>query len=225
MSDHEEDIENSLFIHYNFDFSICRLVDTVLLPSTIRVKAEISIMDENIVDLALRKINYWLDEYVNGAIAVPASDLALSLVLNDKSSPRLQNHLIITPDNPTDEHLCLLLQAKLQALGAGAFAVGMIEITSDNADGLTFTYLGNSEELLPTMEEWVPGPTWFSVPWWLRDDSSTFDTMAPAGTDLSVMPPWATDLSFLAREFVPREAIVLKGNFVPRIIEDTDKDE
>lgn len=213
--------DSSLFIRYNFSFSICRLIDDILLPSTFQVKAEVDIVDDTKVELALRKINYWLSEYVSGAIAVPATELGLSLILDERSTPRFQNQLIITPDDPTDDHICMLLQSKLQALADGAFAVGLIEITGDNAEGLTFTYVGDSEESLPTMAEWVTGPTWFSQPWWLRDDASTFDTVAPAEADLTIAPVWAADLNFLARDIAPQEAIVLRGDFSPRIIEDT----
>ena len=217
------DDERTLFINYSFTFSVCRLVDTLLFPSTFNVRAEVDIIDDTKVELALRKINYWLQEYVMGSIVIPANSLGLSLVLNDDSNtPRLQNHLMITPEDPTDDHLCLLLQSKLQALASGAFAVGMVEITSDNAEGLTFTYTGDSEEILPPMDEWISGPTWFKEPWWLRDDSSTFDTVAPPDADLTVAPHWATDLNFLDRGIGPQEAIILKGDFSPRIIEDGD---
>ncbi len=218
------DLESNVFIHYSFEFSMCRLLDALLLPSTIRVKAEVNIINDEAVDLALRKINYWLDNYVSGSIAVPANDIGLSLVLDEKSSPRLLNQLIITPEIPSDDHLCLLFQSKLQALAAGAFAVGMVEITSDNADGLTFTYVGDSEEWLPTMDEWITGPTWFADPWWLRDDASTFDTMAPPDADLNIKPSWATDLNFLAKDSMPQEdAIILKGDFRPKIIKDDEE--
>lgn len=217
---HQE--ERTLFINYEFNFSVCRLVENLLFPSTFQVKAEVDIVDETKVELALRKINYWLYEYVTQSIVIPANSLGLSLVLNDDNTPRLQNQLMITPDEPTDDHFCLLLQSKLQALAAGAFAVGTIELTSDNADGLTFTYTGDSEDELPTMDEWISGPTWFDQPWWLRDDSSTFDTVAPAEADLSIPPAWATDLNFLNKNISPQEAIVLKADFSPRIIDDNE---
>jgi len=212
--------DRTLFINYAFNFSVCRLVDNLLFPSVFQVRAEVDIIDESRVELALRKINYWLSEYVTQAIVIPANSLGLSLVLNDDNTPRLQNQLMITPDEPTDDHMCMLLQSKLQALAAGAFAVGMVEVTSDNADGFTFTFTGDSEDELPSMSEWITGPTWFKEPWWLRDDASMIDTVAPPDADLSAIPVWATDLNFLDRGSSPQEAIVLKTDFSPRIIDD-----
>lgn len=220
-----EDGEDTLYIHYTFDFSLCRLIDNLIVPSTCKVKAEVDILDENLVELAMRKINYWLDSVVSGCIAVAANNsIAFQMLLDENSTPRLQNPMMICPDEPTDSNLCVLLQSKLQALAGGAFAVGVIELSSDNAEGLGFTYVGDSEDILPKMSEWINGPTWFDVPWWERDDASTFDTIAPEGSDLSEKPVWAYDLGFVARDMMPQEAIVLKADFQPRIIDAGDSD-
>jgi hypothetical protein len=97
----------------------------------------------------------------------------------------------------------------------------MIEVSSDNTDDLVFTFVGMSEDHLPTMGEWISGPTWFDTPWWDRDDASIFDTLAGEDTDLSVKPEWAYDITkFVEREMMPREAIALKADFVPRIIDE-----
>ena len=220
-----DDIEDTtLYIHYTFTFSLCRLVENMLVPSTFKVKAEVDILDDSLVELAMRKINYWLDNIASGSIAVAANNaIGFQMLLDENSTPRLQNPMMICPDEPTDNNLCVLLQSKLQALGAGAFAVGMIELTSDNAEGLVFTYVGDSEDLLPGMSEWIAGPTWFDRPWWERDDASTFDTVAQEGADLSIKPVWAYDLAaVVARDMMPQEAIMLKADFQPRIIDGDD---
>ena len=224
MSDDDMFEESQLFVHYTFDFTMCRVADNMLLPSSIRVKADVQIIDEERVETALRKINYWFDEYVSRAIAVTA-DETLKIMLDENNAPRFHNPLMITPFEPTDSHLCMLFQSKMQALAAGAFSIGMVEITSDNAGGLTFTYIGDSEDDLPAMDQWITGgKTWFDIPWWRRDDASTFDTQAAPDSDLSVKPVWAIDLSFLERDEAIQDTIVLKGDFIPKSI-DTPKDD
>ena len=221
MSKKDDDVfeESQLFVHYTFEFTMCRVAENMLLPSTIRVKADVNIIDEDMIDTALRKINYWFDEYVSRSIAVPA-DETLKIVLDENNSPRFLNPLMITPYDPTDSHLCMLFQSKMQALANGAFAIGMVEITSDNAGGLTFTYIGDSEDDLPSMEEWITGgKTWFDKPWWCRDDASTFDTQAAPDSDLTQKPAWAIDLGFLERNDTMQDTIVLKGDFVPKSID------
>lgn len=218
-----DDDSDTLYIHYTFKFSLCRLVDNLLVPSNFKCKAEVDIVDEDLIELAIRKINYWLENIVSASIAVAANNaIGFQMLLDENSTPRLQNPMMICPDEPTDNNLCVLLQSKLQALAGGAFAVGMIELTSDNAEGLMFTYVGDSEDMLPSMEDWIAGPTWFSRPWWERDDASTFDTVAPEDADLTKTPVWAYDLGFVARDMMPQDAIVLKGDFSPRIIDGID---
>lgn len=219
------DDDDILYIHYTFKFSLCRLVEKMLVPSYLKVKVEVDILEEDLVDIALRKINYWLENIASASIAVAANNATgFEMLLNENSTPLLDNPLMICPEEPTDSNLCILLQAKLQALASGAFAVGMVELTSDNADGLIVTYVGDSDDELPHMSDWISGPTWFDTPWWGRDDASTFDTVATEGSDLSIKPAWAYDLDFLARDLMPQEAIILNGNFKPRIIDDTSDD-
>ncbi len=219
--------DETLYIHYTFSVSLCRLIDNLLVPSKLTVKAEVDIVDEDRVELALLKINYWLERLVSGCVVLGATNpIGFQMMLDDEAkTPRLRNPLMITPDEPTDDHLCIIFQSKLQALAGQAFAVGTIELTSDNAEGLTFTYVGDGEDMLPTMEEWIDGDTWFDQPWWMRDDGSMFDTMAPEGADLNEIPAWAVDLNFLARADMSNEAIVLKGDFQPRIVTDDETPE
>jgi len=111
------DDDSALFIHYNFSFSMCRIIENVLVPSNFKVKAEVNIMEDSMVEIALRKINYWLNNMVSGCIVISANNsVGFRAVLNDDNTPRLQNALMITPDEPTDDFLCVLLQSKLQAL-------------------------------------------------------------------------------------------------------------
>jgi hypothetical protein len=220
------DDEDTLYIHYTLNFSLCRLVENLLVPSVFKVKAEVDILDESGVELAMRKITYWLETVVSSSIAVAANNaIGFQMLLDESSTPRLQNPMMICPDEPTDNHLCVLLQSKLQSLANGAFAVGMIELSSDNAEGLVFTYVGDSEDVLPGMDQWLAGPTWFEKPWWERDDASTFDTLAPDGADLTKKPIWAYDIAaMVARDMMPQEAIMLKADFMPRIIDGDDAD-
>jgi hypothetical protein len=213
-------ISEDTHVHYTFHASLVRLIQGHLLPSFFTVKAEIEFMEPAYVPLALQKIEYWLDNFMSRAVAFCASDeTAYAMFLDDKKAPRLQNYLMITPDDPTDEHIAMILQAKLQALSGGAMAVGMIELSSDDSAGFTFTYLGDGEDELPLMDEWIEGPNWFKEPWWCRDDASMIDTIAPDGADLTQIPAWAVNLDFLANEVVQPEAVIIKADFEPKIVD------
>ncbi len=211
-------MSDTVFIHYTFKVSINRLVETLLVPSTLNVKCEVEIIDGEKLDLALRKIEYWMDYYVDHAIVVCAGNTTgFQMILDDKNTPRLQNSIMVTPDEPTDDHLAMIFQSKLQALAAGSLALGAITVSSDDSAGLVYTYVGDSEEELPPMDHWINGPTWFDVPWWMRDDASMIDTQAPEGADLNEIPNWAHSLDFLDRVGSNPEAIII--DFEPIIID------
>lgn len=214
-------ISEDTHVHYTFKTSMVRLIQGHLLPSFFAVKVEVEFMEPTQIPLALRKIEYWLDNYMSRAVAFASDDeVGYQMFLDDKKAPRLYNYLMITPDDPTDEHLAMILQSKLQALSGGAMAVGMIELTSDeNAEGFTFTFLGDGEAELPAMEEWITGPNWFTAPWWCRDDASMIDTIAPEGSDLNDIPGWAVDLNYLGQDIIQPEAVIIKADFNPTIVD------
>lgn len=221
-----EPTDETVYVSYNFKTSINRLVENILVPSMLAVKCEVEILDLERVDVALRKIEYWLDYYVRNAIAISASNTnGFDMILDENKTPRLQNSLMITPGEPTDEHLAMIFQSKLQALGCDNLMFGAITVSSDDSAGLVFTYVGDSESELPTMENWISAPTWFDKPWWRRDDASMIDTQAPDGSDLTETPPWAHSLDFLEKIGNNPEAIIIKADFEPKIIDATDTEE
>lgn len=216
------DDEQDTFVNYTFDVSLCRLVGTMMLPSKMVLKLGIEIMaeDEDELQFALTKIRHWMDNYVSRSIAVSAMNTeGFNMLLDDKHKPRLENPLMVTPLEPSDHHLMFIFQSKIAALSGGALDVVTIEITSSDAQGLAFTYVGDGEGQLPDMDEWIPGANWFSVPWWHRDDISMIDTVAPEGSDLSLRPSWAQTLDFLRQDDTERTAIVINGDWEPKIIE------
>jgi hypothetical protein len=214
-------INETTHIHYTFQTTLVRFIENMMLPSHLTMKAEVEFIEEDNIDFALQKIEYWLDNFVAKAVVFCANNAtAMDSLLDEQKAPRLQNYLMVTPEEPTDDVLAMIFQSKLQALANGAMAIGMIEVTSDNSAGLGFTYVGDGEDELPAMDEWIMGANWFSVPWWCRNDASMIDTMAPEGADLSVAPGWAMDLEFLRKgESNAPEALIIKANFKPKIID------
>lgn len=210
--------DSIMLITYSFDISLCRIVEGVLFPSRLNLKAGIDVLNEDKVNAALQRINYWIDNYLNGSLVVNVEEI--ELVLDREDSPQYGNVLVFTPDIPSDDHLSFLLQNKINALANGAFEVDEIEISSDTAKGWTINYIGDSAQFLPDMDEWIGGPSWFDRPWWHRNDSSTIDTIAPEGSDLSQKPFWADDMNQTRHAVAPTEGIVLKGNFTPRVVDD-----
>jgi hypothetical protein len=224
----DDDFENEsdTFVNYSFEVSFCRLIGLQILPSRLTLKLGIEIVtdDDDEIQFALTKINHWLDNVASRAVVVSSSNNeGLQMMLDENNKPMLENPLMVTPMDPTDHHLMFIFQAKLMALADDALAICTVEITSSDSSGLSFTYIGTGEGQLPDMEEWIPGPNWFTVPWWHRNDISMIDTIAPDDADLSVRPVWARTLDHLREDYMEQSAIVIKGDWVPSIIEGDDE--
>ena len=64
------------------------------------------------------------------------------------------------------------------------------------------------------MKTWMPGKTYFDIPWWHRDDASTIDIIVSDDVDISIPPSWA----FKIIEEEPPKTKKKKGKFKPTII-------
>jgi hypothetical protein len=221
--DDDDDLSQT-FLHYSFPITLCRLVGGLMLPSqmTIGVGLELLCDEDEDIGFALNKIQHWMENYVERSIAVSCMNTeGFAVLLDDKNTPRLENKLMVTAQEPTDHHMMFIFQSKINALAAGAFVVTDIEIESSDSQGLRFTFVGASDGQLPDMSEWIPGPNWFDEPWWDRDDVSMIDTVAPEGADLTVRPTWAQTLDFLRESVEDQPAVIIPGDWEPRIIDPT----
>lgn len=215
------DFEKDLYVNYSLDVKFIRLIDSVLVPSWLEIRAEVDVDDdasEDQINRAFTKIRYWFEQVVSKCLVFSADNSdAIEMFFNDRGINRSGNMIMLTPDEPTDEHLAAIFQAKLNALAARTMEFGLIEIISDNTAGLSFTFVGDGETLLPTVPEWIGERYYFQKPWWSRDDASTLDIPPSEDTDISKAPPWAYSLDFLHNNAV-QETVVIRPEFRPTII-------
>lgn len=210
--------------------TVVRIIDRMFVPCTLRLKAELFInpeSDPEQTDLAITKIKYWFEQIVSRCVIFDhLNSFAVNALIKDGKSLST-NILMVTPKLPNDQHLAALFQCKLAALSAGHLGIGMVEITSDNLMGLTFTFIGSGFESLPTIEEWVGKKRYFEHPWWLRDDSSTLDIQPADDADLSIKPEFAQSLDFLGKMLntskLPENSKIIKTVFKPKIINPNDR--
>lgn len=218
--DDEDFNEAETYFHFTFTVSLTRFMGKMLLPSKLKVKLGLEIINDEGMELALRKVNHWIENHLTNCVAVASrNEVGFDALLNG-AVPRLDNTIMITPNDPSDHHLMFILQSKIEAIADGAFVVPTVEIESNNAEGLTVTYIGDGSGELPGMEDWLEGQSWFTVPWWERDDISMVDTTAPEGTDLSVRPVWASTFDFLQDNQNTQPAVLIRGDFEPKIVGD-----
>ncbi len=204
-----DDLDDGISITLDFveKVTITRFLSGSLIPSNIFIRAEVlptNKVEEIDFDITFSKIKFWFENIVaKSVIFCKHNKMAAKMMLNTKNGhPNTMNHLMITPHEPTDDHLATLLQSKMAALSAGKIEFGCVRIRSDSSNGLMFTYIGNWEDDLPGMKEWFNAkPYYFSTPWWTRNDVSMIDLKYP---DATVRPPWAFTLDFIEESIRPK---------------------
>jgi len=229
MTDEPDDDDDGLEvphvdISFTFDFHMIRMVGNLLIPSHISVTAGVSHLDatDEDIEVAFTKIKFWIENVVSRCVAFGKDNPHASQILIDaEGNNRTRNPLMMTPDDPSDEHLAAILQAKLDALSANALVFGDVTVESSNIEGLSFTFSGNACDILPEMEEWIGTRSYFALPWWHRDDASTLDVVPPEDADLNTPPQWAFSLDFIRQTIAPTAqtpSVVLRPTFRPTVI-------
>lgn len=223
----DEISDTDLFINFTFEVSLIRVIANYLVASEFSISSSVERVEGTTdadFDYALTKWRYWFENAVNKCVAFDTNnDNALSILLDEDSAKRVGNVLMLTPDDPSDEVLGALFQSKMNALGGGKVICVAMEIQSSNMQGLSFTLVGDHAPYLPaTTEAWLGGPSFYTTPWWTRDDGSCIDVLVTEDVDTSVRPPWAPSLDFLDRTRTQRDRtpVALPGrqSFSPTII-------
>lgn len=234
----EHIIPNHLFINIKHEFKITRVIDSILSPSTIMIRIDLSTIDRDDeslserMDLALAKMNYFLNEILAGSVWISITNEWARNAFIANGSPLTTNLVALCPEDPTDAIICELILCKMKSIANGAFSMQSIEIESSDSDGLGFTFVGsNPGEDFPAMEDWIGERSYFTKPWWERDDASLMDATPNEDSDLNSPPSWAYSLGFLAEHLANPESRetqitkIVRPEFRPRVIEGGKQDQ
>jgi hypothetical protein len=224
--DDDDDFSPEIYTHFVFEIKIVRVIENILVPSTLKFEMEFIPMDtaeENHIERAFNKMRWWLDNVISKSIVFSHENSAAIQMFIDEEvgHTRVGNVLVVTPEEPDDQHLAAIFQAKLQALAGAAMAFGPVKVKSDNSLGLQFTFVGDSSAVLPRIADWVGERTYFDKPWWDRDDGSTLDVLPPEDADLTVKPAWAFNFDFLDKPKKTTETSgkIVRPEFRPTVID------
>src|ERR1044072_6357055 len=222
MSGTDESV--NVVIDFSYKVNLIRLLGNSMAPVRLKLRAEVfpkEDTEEIDFDITFAKVKFWFETVVARAVVFCHSNLvAKEMLLSKAGKPRVINHLMMTPFEPTDEHLAVLFQAKLGALSKGTMEFGCVRVEQEEG-GLVFTYVGDWHNDMPPMSLWyTTKPYYFSEPWWERDDASTLD-MITADADVNNPPAWAYRLDFIESAIRPKDTVddtVGGGVFNPKII-------
>lgn len=221
----DEDFLTDAFTWMNFKFKTVRIVDNIITAHVNKLKAEVMVKEncsEQELSIALEKIHFWFENIVSTSIMFCRdNEFALDMMFDDNGKQRTGNFPMVFPDDPTDDHIAMVFQAKLNALGNECILFGPIEMSSDTRENLTCCFAGHGEFYLPTMAEWVGDRSYHDKPWWSRNDGSTLDMIPSPDADVTKPPHFGYDMSFIEKQFLKEQseaAIIIRPEFNPRVI-------
>ncbi len=179
----EPNNNSELYLQYSNSFEAIKIYDKSLIISNLNIETDIWIDAEDIqpeeidrnVDEILIKLQIFFDISLNNSIIFSKSNnWAFEKFIDvDKTNKMVNNNIILTPGEPGDDHLCLLLQSKFEAIGEGKIFFSSMSIK--NTKTIKFTFVGEGRKILPNMNDWVGNASYHDEPWWSRNDLSTID--------------------------------------------------
>lgn len=212
---------------FKSNLRLIRLLGRDLIPSDCEVTIHLTISkaDADEHENSLKAIKFWLENFVDCSISYwPGTEVDVTML------EHLSNNVILTPEEPNDFHMCLLLHSKLNAIGRGHIIISKTEFTSDTSEGFTCSKSGDLEPgWLPTNDEWMGIPAVLNKPWWERSDASTIDIPYEAGDNiLEIAKNLSIDLFELINDKKEQNlekkseqlAEIIKPSFKPRLIKE-----
>jgi hypothetical protein len=206
-------------LHSNFQ--LVRLLANELIPSSCKIKLAIQLDsgtdDQDQADY-LKAIKFWIDNVLNNSIIYyPGTTVDTS------TFEQTANNVILSPDEPNDYHLCILLHTKLNAIGNSRVKIQKTEFSSDLGDGFECSVSGDMNDWLPPQSEWIGEPSIFAQPWWHRSDGSTIDFPSEPGDNIErLKTSIAIDLlSYVSttKNTTEKSAEIIKPSFKLKLIQ------
>lgn len=219
----DTDLEAGVFLRYKFTVNFVRVITSYMSPAKATFVCDIVLDDEvSQFDLNVRnafdRIKGWISMKEN--VLIYSKDNPLGKMLEsykDEDGDTIHNERMILPYEPVDDMIALAFLRKLNAIGSGFVAVGSITMTSSDSEGMEVMAFGENGDYFPVMETWMGERTYFSRPWWDRNDASSIDTVPPEGADLNSAPDYAISLTDTIA--IPeQETKIIRPEFKPRVI-------
>ncbi len=217
--------EQDIFVRLSFSFEAITVIQNEFI--SVAWDFVIDVLPENDLSLesseiagAFTKIRYWIDEIVNGSLIFSANNKWANTTFLKNSKLTVGNNLILLPGPITDQVIARVMHSKLVALSGGNLLVGPLELSRADGYGISIYFTGENNDL-PNIASWIGKRSFFPVPWWQRDDSSTIDIVPAPKDDLTVSPGYAISLDFLInkrRHKRRKKAEIIRPIFRPKVI-------
>lgn len=211
-----------IFSTFEQQFNAIQVLDKELVPARFVVQMDLLVnvdFSSNDLKFTLHKLDFWFDKLVNNSIILSIqNEWAIDTFLDiDKTF----NLPFLTPYDPMEDLLAVILQNKCSALAKNVFDIKHLTI-KELSSPMSYTYSTEYPINLPQGKEWFQGPSFYKDPWWHRDDSSTFDFVAKTEEEAKQPSDLFFSLDFLKQTIyndgLGGEAEIIRPNFKPKIV-------
>lgn len=223
---------SELFVGLELEFNAVRIVGKNIIPARFTISSELippisEIEDDDGLTVtheylsnACAKIKYFVDRVLNNSVLFYRENLWAAETFMDMETglPKGDNNLVHLPGEANNAMLAEILISKFKSLTGGILDFSHMKVKSTDTSSLTFSFVPGTESELPDMEEWIGEHSYFSNPWWGRDDASTMDVIPDSDADLNSPPAFAYSLGFVMAPSPEAEDKVVRVEFRPRVI-------
>jgi len=184
-----EEEEDKIFLQYEKNFTLLKIYKNSILPCNMHLTSDIylnlDILDindheqiNNNFDYYLNKLSVFFEYTLNNTVVFDKNNnWAINSFIDLKKNEKLiENNIMLTINEPTNDHLVILLHCKLNSLGENILEFYSLTLSDDKSRDVSFTFVGDSRKLIQLIPEddWFKN-TYHEEPWWLRSDFSTID--------------------------------------------------
>ena len=152
------------FCKLKTEFAAITVIDKALLPNFFQVAVTFTVNDTDVSqqNIAFQRMKHFIENELNfSLIAMKDNSLVKSLI-------KLQNKVVILPDDGPDWALACALCLKLNVICEGRFIINLVELSSELGDNVTYFADWARKELLESV---------LAMPakdqWWLDSEIST----------------------------------------------------
>lgn len=132
------------FCKFNTEFTGITTIGRALLPNVFSISVTFTVneIDPNLQNIAFNRIKHFIENELNFGILVTKKNPLFKNLL------KLQNKVIVLPDDGPDWALSCALCLKLNSICEGKFTVNLVEISSAIGDNVTYYADWDRQDLL-----------------------------------------------------------------------------
>lgn len=167
------------FCKLNTEFTAITVIDRALLPNVFKIAVTFTVANEDVTqqNTAFQRMKHFLENELNySLVLMRGSPLTKTLL-------KLQNKLVILPDDGPDWGLACALCFKLNAICEDRFIINLVELSSALGDNVSYFADWHRKDMLAAV---LDSPA--KEQWWVQPEISTniyqkFNTWRDLGLD------------------------------------------